>query len=108
VLQGSTLSKEEQLKKNRNRAEIYAVNAYLKDIERQNFEKFKSSRGNASKLETCSIYSDDSTVCPEYEQKHLLTRHTVSSRGRDLKATEAIKSMPAVVHKKRESSFGAV
>lgn len=54
------LSKEEQTKKDRRRAEVYAVNAYLKQIEQDNFEHFKAT-ANVGLVK--GLRSDDNNSC---------------------------------------------
>ena len=73
------MSKEEQSRRNRERAEVYALNAYLKEIEITNFNAFmassrKKSLAAMSLNDNLSDCSDESTIHPSYHQKDLLSR----------------------------------
>lgn len=106
----SKTSKEEQSKRNRERAEVYAINAYLREIEIENFNAFMASSRRKSLAtmalsDSFSDCSDESTIHPAYHQRDLLSRRfkampetTIPSVFKDKKRVEI----------KSRSKFGGV
>ena len=110
ALPTSKISKEEQSRRNRVRAEVYALNAYLREIEVENFNAFMASRRknglSAMALnDSFSDCSDDSTVHPTYHQKDLLSRRNAVIS--DNKIPPIFKDKKGAVVKPR-NKFGGV
>lgn len=109
LMPASSLSKEELPQRNRLRAEVYAVNAYLREIENDNFKAYMASSRHciASSVRTddASDCSDESTVYPIYHQNDLLLRRSPRFSEKRLPLTLKIRNRVEV---KTRPKFGGV
>jgi hypothetical protein len=108
---------EKQLKKDRYRTEVYAINAYLKKLEYEKFEALKEEKSLIDTPDDISWCSDDSSVLPtpRYRtpaelKKTNQTREIQPNKKNKDKDNKGLKTpdSPSRIKKSSQSSFGGV
>jgi len=90
--------------KNRERAEIYAINTFLRTLEQEKFEKFKAELTSLDSLDDITWCSDESSVMPSPQYRTEKEKRKTSASGA-ANCRHAVKTRPAV---RTPGSFGGV